>query len=146
MKTEISAGGIVFKIRNGQALILLLKDQKGNWTFPKGLIEDNEDKMGTAKRETEEEVGVKKISFVTALTPIEYWYKWEGELIKKTVYYYLFRAEGEEKLTPQKEEGISEAKWFVPKKAFEVIGYRKNSLNLLKEAVKKIWTGKKQKT
>lgn len=138
MKVEISAGGIVYKLKDSQPLILLLKDHNGQWTFPKGLIDDNEDKVETAKREVAEEVGLKKISLVASLSPIGYWYRWEGELIKKTVYYYLFKAKVEEKLVPQEEEGISEAKWFSAKKALTVVGYHKTGVKLLKEAIKKI--------
>lgn len=138
MKIEISAGGIIFKIKNSQPLILLLKDQNENWTFPKGLIEDNEDKIKTAKREIKEEVGLKRIFFIAPLTPIEYWYKWKKELIKKKVYYYLFQAKGSEKLTPQEEEGISKAEWFSPEKALEIVGYRKTNVKLLNEAIEKI--------
>lgn len=138
MKTEISAGGIVYKIENGKPLILLLKDQNGQWTFPKGLIEDDEDKVKTAKREIAEEVGLKKVALVSPLSPIEYWYKWEGELIKKTVYYYLFKTQGKEQLKPQGDEGISEVKWFTPQEALKIIGYRKTNAKLLKEAIAKM--------
>lgn len=138
MKIEMSAGGVVYKLKNGKPLILLLKDHNNKWTFPKGLIEGSEDKLETAKREIEEEVGLKRISFVDQLSPIGYWYQWEGELIKKTVYYYLFETKGDEELVPQEEEGITEAKWFTPKKTLEIVGYRKTSVKLLKEAIEKI--------
>jgi len=138
MKIETSAGGIVYKLKKNKPLILLLKDYNGKWTFPKGLIEDNEDKISTAKREIEEEVGLKKISLIAPLTPIGYWYQWEGELVKKTVYYYLFQAKGEEKLVPQKEEGVSETKWFSAEKALKMVGYKKTGSRLLKEAIEKI--------
>ena len=138
MKIEISAGGIVFKIKNKKPFILMIKDHNHKWTFPKGIIEDNEDKRKAAKREVAEETGLTKISFIDKLLPIGYWYKWEGELIKKTVHYYLFKAHGEEKLVPQEEEGISEVKWFLPEKALKISGYQKNSAKLLKEAIEKI--------
>ena len=138
MKVEISAGGIVFKLKNGRPQILLIKDHNGEWTFPKGLIERSEDKVKAAAREVAEEVGLKKISFICELSPIEYWYKWEGELIRKNVFYYLFEAKGEEKLIPQNEEGITEARWFTPQEALKTVGYRKTNVKLLKEAMKKI--------
>jgi len=138
MKIEISAGGVVFKLKNNKPLVLLINDHNGKWTFPKGLIEDNEDKVVTAKREIAEEVNIKHISLVTPLSSIKYWYKWQGELVKKTVYYYLFQSKKEEKLVPQEEEGITEAKWFTPKKALETVGYKKTATKLLKEAMEKI--------
>lgn len=138
MKIEISAGGVVFKLKNKKPLILLIKDHNDKWTFPKGLIENNEDKIATAKREIAEEVDVKKISLITSLSSVKYWYKWQGELVKKTVYYYLFETKGQEKLVPQEEEGISEAKWFTPEKALKIASYRKTGGALLKEAIEKI--------
>jgi len=138
MKTELSAGGVIYRKKDDSFEILLLKDKNNNWTFPKGLIEANEDKIETAKREIGEEVGLKKIKFVSELPMIGYWYKWQKDLVKKTVYYFMFEAEGNEEPKPQKEEGISEVKWFTPSKALTVIGYRKTNEPVLKEAIKKL--------
>ena len=91
MKIEISAGGVVFKLKNNKPLILLIKDHNNKWTFPKGLIEDNDAKIATAKREIAEEAGVKKVSLISSLSPVKYWYKWKGELVKKTVYYIFLK-------------------------------------------------------
>jgi 8-oxo-dGTP pyrophosphatase MutT (NUDIX family) len=92
MKFEFSAGGIVIKKENGQNLVLVSQhSQHHGWVFPKGLIGDhvkNEGKEDTAIRETEEETGV-KAKILRPLAPIEYWYVFEGEKIKKTVYYFL---------------------------------------------------------
>lgn len=138
MKIEISAGGVVYKIIGKKPMILLLKDKNDNWTFPKGLIEDKEDKIETAKREIGEEVGLKKIKFIRELQAINYWYRWQKDLIKKTVYYFLFRAFGNEELEPQEEEGMKEARWVDLGKAIEVIGYRKTNELVLKEAIETI--------
>lgn len=65
--------------------------QHHGWVFPKGLIGDHvkgESKEETALREVEEETGVKG-KVINPLTPETYWYVWEGQKIKKTVYYYL---------------------------------------------------------
>jgi 8-oxo-dGTP diphosphatase len=92
MKLEFSAGGIVVKKENGQNLILLCQhSQHHGWVFPKGLIGDHaagEKKEDTALREVEEETGVKG-KILQLLNPVEYWYVFEGEKIKKTVYYFL---------------------------------------------------------
>ena len=92
MKFEFSAGGIVFKKENGKALVLVSQhSQHHGWVFPKGLIGDHvkdEQKEDTAIREVEEETGAKG-EIIKPLTPIEYWYVFEGEKIKKTVYYFL---------------------------------------------------------
>jgi 8-oxo-dGTP pyrophosphatase MutT (NUDIX family) len=97
MKLEFSAGGIVFRksiINNQKSKILILvcqHSQHHGWVFPKGLIGDhheNETKEETALREVEEETGAKG-KILRAFTPVEFWYEWKGEKIKKTVYYYL---------------------------------------------------------
>lgn len=138
MKVEISAGGVIFQVKNKEPQILLIKDHNDKWTFPKGLIEDGENRVGTAKREIEEEVGLKKLKLVDQLSSIGYWYRLEGELIKKTVHYFLFQAQGGQKLVPQKEEGISQARWFALEKALEIVGYPKTGKKLIKEAMGKI--------
>ena len=92
MKFEFSAGGIVVKKEKGQNLILVCQhSQHHGWVFPKGLIGDHiqgEQKEETALREVEEETGVKG-KIVRLLTPTQYWYVFEKEKIKKTVYYFL---------------------------------------------------------
>lgn len=97
MKFEFSAGGIVFKFEGEKTWILLCQhSQHHGWGFPKGLIGDKksgETKESTALREVEEETGAKG-EILEAIEPIMYWYKFEGETIKKTVYYYVMRFVG----------------------------------------------------
>ncbi len=92
MKFEFSAGGIVFKKNKKNIEILVAQhSQHHGWVFPKGLIGDKiegEDKKNTAVREVEEETGV-KAKIIKPLTPVEYWYVFEGEKVKKKVYYFL---------------------------------------------------------
>jgi len=92
MKFEFSAGGIVFKKQNNKKQILICQhSQHHGWVFPKGLIGDHnkkESKEETAIREVEEETGA-KAKIISDLKPISYWYIWEQEKIKKTVYYFI---------------------------------------------------------
>jgi 8-oxo-dGTP pyrophosphatase MutT (NUDIX family) len=82
----------VVKKENGQNLILVSQhSQHHGWVFPKGLIGDHvkgEQKEDTAIREVEEETGAKG-EIIKPLTPVEYWYVFEDEKIKKTVFYFL---------------------------------------------------------
>ena len=105
MKFEFSAGGIVFKQslkpsgfkkeKEGEKTFILLCQHSYHhgWGFPKGLIEDKikkEKKEDTAIREVEEETGAKG-EILEALESISYWYVFEGEKIKKTVYYFIMK-------------------------------------------------------
>jgi len=100
MKFEFSAGGIVCqnqksktKGQNGILILLCQHSFHHGWGFPKGLIGDKvkgEKKETTAIREVEEETGA-KAEILEALDPISYWYVFEGEKIKKTVYYFVMK-------------------------------------------------------
>ena len=96
MKLEFSAGGIVYK-RNGSVKILVAQhSQHHGWVFPKGLIGDHvegEKKEDTAVREVKEETGI-EAEIEKSITPVTYWYVWEKEKIKKTVYYFIMKFVG----------------------------------------------------
>ncbi len=134
MKYETSAGGVIVARRHGGLSVLLLKDKSGNWTFPKGLIESGEERELAAIREISEEVGIKHLKLLASLNPITYFYRWEGTLKKKTVYYYLFLGKGTEIPTPQTDEGILDVKWITWEEAVKIIGYKKTNKKVLKEA------------
>lgn len=92
MKFEFSAGGIVFQKKNNDIQILVGQHSGHHgWVFPKGLIGDHkekETKEETALREVQEETGIVG-KILQPLTPVTYFYVWEKEKKKKTVYYYL---------------------------------------------------------
>ena len=92
MKLEFSAGGIVVKEEANKMFILVAQhSQHHGWVFPKGLIGDKkekETKENAALREVEEETGIKG-RIIKPLQPVTYWYVFEKEKIKKTVYYFL---------------------------------------------------------
>ncbi|MBI2613962.1 MAG: NUDIX domain-containing protein [Candidatus Levybacteria bacterium] len=125
MKFQFSAGGIVYKKENSKILILVSQhSQHHSWVFPKGLIGDHvegENKEETAMREVEEETGV--IGKITkALTPVTYWFKLEGELIKKTVYYFLMEYVGGDIGKHDKE--MEAVEWLPKEKVEERLTYK----------------------
>lgn len=103
MKFEFSAGGVVYRpsTGSGPSGIEILVSQHSfhhGWVFPKGLIGDREDnkhqsKEETAVREVKEETGI-DAEVVEAVTPVQYWYAYEGEKRKKTVYYFIMKSLG----------------------------------------------------
>ena len=93
MKFEFSAGGIVYRKNPNLQILVCQHSQHHGWVFPKGLIADknkDEKKEETALREVKEETGI-EAKIEKSLTPSEYWYKWEGERVKKTVYFFLMK-------------------------------------------------------
>ncbi len=96
MKFEFSAGGVVFKKEDAKIYILVSQhSQHKGWVFPKGLIGDREELKGekkeeTAVREVREETGADG-AIIKQITPVTYWYVWEGEKRKKTVYYFIMK-------------------------------------------------------
>ena len=87
-----------------EPLFLLIQHQAGHWAFPKGHADPGESALETAKRELEEETGIRNYevleepsfvehySFVQEGTPSfvkHYSFAKEGESIEKTVTYFL---------------------------------------------------------
>lgn len=112
MKFEFSAGGIVVREKNDKKEILLAQhSQHHGWVFPKGLIGDNikgEKKETTAVREVEEETGV-LATLGEPLTPVTYWYQFDGEKRKKTVYYFLMEYISED--LSKKDDEMENVEW-----------------------------------
>ena len=106
-KSEISAGGIVYKKIKNEKLVpskskgLKIKNvlwlvcqhsQHRGWVFPKGLVRDSDATESieiAAQRETREEGGVETRIIAPLGTPVVYFYTFDKQKIKKTVYYYL---------------------------------------------------------
>ena len=53
-----SAGAILYRDTRGKREYLLLKSRPGDWEFPKGGVEGNEELQQTAIREVKEEAGI----------------------------------------------------------------------------------------
>ncbi|KKQ24385.1 MAG: MutT/nudix family protein [candidate division WWE3 bacterium GW2011_GWC2_44_9] len=86
---QTSAGGIVYK---GNLWLITQHSQHKGWVFPKGLVGDkdgNESMEKAALREVEEESGIKAKIIIDKPIITNYEYKWNGDLIKKTVYYFF---------------------------------------------------------
>jgi 8-oxo-dGTP pyrophosphatase MutT (NUDIX family) len=134
MMKELSAGGIIFYRGTTGVMVLVMKDRKGVWTFPKGKIEEGEDLETTAVREIAEEVGIRNLTLVGALTPASYWY-FRTLPIRKTVHFFVFLSKSPQKPVVQTEEGITAATWLPVEEAKKVIGYPNTNLPLITEAL-----------
>ncbi len=101
MPVEKSAGAVIFRRENNKVFYLLLhyasvaqntrsRAEKDYWDFPKGHIEKVEKEIDAAKREVEEETGLKDIEFLEGFkSSIRYFFRFKGENILKFVTFYL---------------------------------------------------------
>lgn len=124
-KTEISAGGIVFKYADGQRLWLITQhSQHKGWGFPKGIIgdEDKDEKMDTAAlREVREEGGVTAKIVIPEPAEGAYKYKFGDTLVDKKVYYFLMEyVSGDPK---DHDWEVSEAKFLTENEVKETLTY-----------------------
>lgn len=133
-RREFSAGGIVFRKRGRAIEVLLIKDAYGRWTWPKGKIDQNERSQDAAVREIKEEVGLNNIRVLGKVGRSNYFFRLRGELIFKTVFFFLIEALNNEKLRVQENE-IQDARWFKPKEALDFVEY-KGAKELLEKAIK----------
>jgi 8-oxo-dGTP pyrophosphatase MutT (NUDIX family) len=85
-----SAGCILFRDTRGEREYLLLKSRPGDWEFPKGGVEGDEELQQTAIREVHEEAGIQDFRLVDGFRD-EYDYVFEanGTRIHKTVHLFI---------------------------------------------------------
>lgn len=144
MRQEISAGGIIFRRRQGVAEIFLIKDMFGKWTFPKGKPELNELLPDAAIRECGEEAGLFGLRYVMPLGRTSFRFRRQGIPVQKTVHFFLLEASPDAKehfkssaeAMPGKEH-ITEGRWVRIHQVFHVSSY-KNSDRLLARALRAI--------
>ena len=89
----VSAGAILFRDTRGHREYLLLKSRPGDWEFPKGGVEGDEELQQTAIREVQEEAGVEDFRLVDGFRE-DYSYVFEanGTTIHKTVHLFIARS------------------------------------------------------
>lgn len=79
MKKIPQASAIPFRIRAGAPEYLLITSRKGNWIFPKGIIDPGETARETALKESREEAGIQ--GHIVGSPIGHYTYKkWSSEL------------------------------------------------------------------
>ena len=103
---EIAAGGLVVNENNDVLLIF----RRGCWDLPKGKLDQGEDWDQAAKREVEEETGVRVKELGDLLHTTFYTFQRKGRDTLKETRWYLMKG-GEGDLKPQVEEDIQEVRW-----------------------------------
>ena len=121
---EPTSGGILFRLTkdNKDIEILLIQDSKGRWTIPKGHIEPGETAKMTARREIEEETGLKNVNILTWLGKIHFKYRRADKLVLMTTQIYLVE-EMDTHETPIGEKWMKGIQWFPFADALDLIEY-----------------------
>ena len=133
MPIEKSAGIIVFRKKEGKILYLLLHYELGHWGFSKGHIEKGETPQEAAKRELEEETGIKEVEIIPGFKKwFKYFFRSKGNNICKIVTYFLGETKQEKVKLSFEHIGF---KWLPFQEAMKQLTF-KNTKTLLEQANK----------
>jgi 8-oxo-dGTP pyrophosphatase MutT (NUDIX family) len=119
---ETSAGGVVYRLHEGGALFLLIRDSYQNWGFPKGHLESGERAEDAALREVREETGIDDLALRGRIETIDWYFRFRGQLIHKVCHFYLMET-GQATTNPQHAEGITACRWVAYEDARSAISY-----------------------
>lgn len=111
-----AAGGYVINKKNESLVIY----RYGKWDLPKGKIEKDEAIKQAAIREVEEECGIHNLKIISELPSTFHIFSSKKNYKIKRTYWFKMKYSGDEKLVPQKEENILDAKW-VPDDTLEFV-------------------------
>lgn len=115
VRQERSAGGVVVRrdTETRVPLFLLICDSYENWGFPKGHVEAGERPVAAARREVEEETGLRGLEVRAPIDTIDWYFRFRGRLIHKVCDFYLMELEpgAPADTVPQRAEGITACVW-----------------------------------
>lgn len=122
---DYTAGGVVFRRKNGGLEFLLIQDLKDRWSIPKGHVESGEALESTALREITEETGLKNLQIIEKLDKIHFFHRVQKQLIFTTTFVFLIESTNlEEPVVVENSEGITDARWFREAEALKAIEYK----------------------
>ena len=107
--TLIEAAGGLVKNDEGNYLFIYRNDK---WDLPKGKLEKDESRKEGAVREVEEECGITVHKLGKKICKTYHVYTIKQQVVLKKTHWYAMKHKGHEKLKPQKEEGITDVRWF----------------------------------
>lgn len=121
-KRETSAGGVVYRLENGEPLFLLIRDSYRNWGFPKGHLESDEAPDAAAVREVREETGLTDVVLDGEIDTIDWFFRFRGKLVHKVCHFFLMRTDVTSTM-PQRAEGITACRWARFEEASQLVSY-----------------------
>ena len=121
-----SAGGVV---QNVEGKVLVVSQHGNSWSLPKGHIEIGEDALTAAKREIQEESGVKNLTLIKefpSYTRARISKDGKGEEVseQKTIYFFLF--ETDEKILKPVDPENPEARWVEKENVSDLLSHPKD--------------------
>jgi 8-oxo-dGTP pyrophosphatase MutT (NUDIX family) len=128
-RTAVSAGAIILREMAGELKIALAQHQNSSktWVLPKGHVEAGETIEQAALREIYEETGLTNIQLLKHLGSIlRESVKENGDVVQKTIHYYLAYAPGTSTDGAQPEPAdarFTEVGWFSPRQALVLLPY-----------------------
>ena len=139
MTLERSAGVLVFRdgpAGSAEPCRFLLLDYGHHWDYPKGHVEAGEDDATAARRELQEETGITQVELLDdfAREMVYVFRGRRGNLIKKTVVFFLGRTETEAVTISHEHVG---SEWLTADEAMKRLTYP-NAKAMLKAALDRL--------
>ncbi len=121
IKYEVSAGGLVLRLRDNSLEALLIgRGEPRVWSLPKGHVENKETHEQAALREVREETGC-WAEILSKLSDISYWFYLNRTKHKKSVHFYLMTYLSGD--TANHDHEVDEARWFEIRAAKRALKY-----------------------
>ncbi|MBA3899745.1 MAG: NUDIX domain-containing protein [Bacteroidetes bacterium] len=135
---NINAAGGLVENEEGKVLVIF---RNGRWDLPKGKLKRFEDEKEGAIREVMEECGVDNLKVTDEFSATFHLYELKGKIVIKKTWWFLMKCDGEQKLIPQIEEGITKVEWFEKQRLDEVLGNTYSSIVQVIEEYKRRFMG-----
>ena len=124
-----AAGGVAYNEQNEILMIF----RRGKWDLPKGKLDAGENIEQCALREVSEETGLVNLELGEKICDTYHIYEQKNQQFLKRTAWYRMKGTSADKLKPQKEENILEAKWV---REQDLAPYAAKSYEAIREVLK----------
>ena len=118
---EHSCGFVLFRQVGKNRYYLLMHYKAGHWDFPKGHVEEGETQVQTARRELEEETGIRDVQIIPGFK-FEYSYEFGKPNSKKSKMVTFMIAKTAQTRTKLSHEHVG-ARWVPYKRAIRMLTF-----------------------